>query len=92
MTIEKGNITGSGYAGNPIIKGKCYAAKAPIVAVGLGCRAIWKRDAFETSSRNLVKVRRYLIVTPTEPQTLVWMVPGNEIVYSVKSNITWNIE
>jgi len=34
----------------------------------------------------------YLRVTPTDPQTLMWVVPGNEITYSVKSNTDWNIE
>ena len=48
--------------------------------------------AHETADVDILTVAKYLRVTPTEPQTLVWMVPGNEIVYSVKSNITWNIE
>ena len=34
----------------------------------------------------------YLHVTPTEPQTLVWMSFGNEITYSVETNTDWNIE
>lgn len=34
----------------------------------------------------------YLHVTPTEPQTLVWMTPSNEITYSVESNTNWDIE
>lgn len=70
MTIEKGNITGSGYA-----------VRTP-VAVG----------AFETSSRNLVNVRKYLMVTPETPQSVVWFVPGNDIRYDIESNTNWNIE
>lgn len=34
----------------------------------------------------------YLRVTPKDPQTLIWAVPGNEITYSVKTNTDWNIE
>lgn len=34
----------------------------------------------------------YLHVTPTEPQTLVWMVPGNDIVYNVATNTSWEIK
>lgn len=79
--IEKGNITGSGYA-----------VRTPIVAVGIGCRARWRRVAFETSSRNLVNVRKYLRVTPETPQSVVWVVPGNELTYQVESNTNWILE
>lgn len=48
--------------------------------------------AHETADVDILTVAKYLRVTPTEPQTLVWMVPGNEIVYSVNSNTTWNIK
>ena len=76
--IEKGNITGSGSA-----------VKTPIEAVGLGCRAQWGRDAFETSSRNLVNLRKYLRVVPETPQSVAWVVPGNELTYHVESNTDW---
>jgi hypothetical protein len=47
---------------------------------------------YETADVNILREEKYLRVTPSTPQTLVWMVPGNEIVYGVESNTVWNIE
>lgn len=73
-------IKGYGYAEVMRLRGRGY------IAPHIG------GHAHETADVDILTVAKYLRVTPTEPQTLVWMVPGNEIVYSVKSNITWNIE
>lgn len=37
-------------------------------------------------------VSRYLRVTPTEPQILVWLVPQYGVDYQVASNTDWNIK
>lgn len=36
-------------------------------------------------------IRRYLRVTPEEPQSVVWVVPGDVVQYSIESNTRWNI-
>lgn len=51
-----------------------------------------KGFGYETADINILRKNKYLRVTPSTPQTLVWMVPGNEIVYGVESNTTWDIE
>jgi hypothetical protein len=35
---------------------------------------------------------RYLRVTPTEPQTLIWLVPQYGVDYHVESNQDWIIK
>ena len=35
---------------------------------------------------------KYLRVTPTEPQMLVWLVPQYGIDYTIESNTNWNIK
>lgn len=48
--------------------------------------------AQETADVNIVAVHKYMLVTPSEPQTLVWVVPGNDVTYNIESNVIWNIE
>lgn len=39
-----------------------------------------------------VATKRYLEVTPTGPQYVMWLVPGNEIEYQIRSNTDWSVE
>lgn len=36
-------------------------------------------------------ISRYLRVQPVEPQSVVWVVPGDVVQYSIESNTEWNI-
>lgn len=72
---------GHGYAA--IIKEHGYAASAiPQYKTGM---------AYETDAVNIIDVQKYLRVTPESSATIVWAVPGNEIVYDIESNTDWNI-
>lgn len=37
-------------------------------------------------------LRKYLRVTPTEPQEIVWVRMEDTIEYTVESNVNWNIQ
>lgn len=36
-------------------------------------------------------IRRFVNVTPVEPQTVMWVVPGDVIQYTIESNTQWKI-
>ena len=46
----------------------------------------------QASATDIIATKRYLEVTPTEPQTVMWVVPGNEIEYIISSNTDWWVE
>ena len=74
-------IKGYGHGGPGRIKGYGHGESDSITGYG-----------YETADINILRKKKYLKVTPLTQQTLVWMVPGNEIVYGVESNTIWNIE
>lgn len=63
-----------------------------IIGYGCGRPSIIRGYGYETADVNIMSEQKYLRVTPSTPQTLVWMVPGNELTYGVESNTKWNIE
>lgn len=73
-------IKGYGYADVTRLAGRGYIAPQ---LVG---------QAHETADIDILNAAKYLRVTPTDPQTLVWMVPGNDIVYNIATNTTWEIK
>jgi len=88
----KGPITGQGYAQVAGVTAAAMCLKPSVTARGYGMRGVGAvGTAFETSDRNIVNVRKYLVVTPETPQSLMWVVPGNEISYLVESNTDWNV-
>lgn len=36
-------------------------------------------------------IRRFIRVMPAEPQTVMWVVPGDVVTYTIESNTNWNI-
>jgi hypothetical protein len=74
------------------IKGYGHGGPGRIKGFGHGGPGRIKGYGYETADVNILREEKYLMVTPSTPQTLVWMVPGNEIVYGVESNTVWNIE
>lgn len=46
----------------------------------------------QASATDIIATKRYLEVTPTGPQTVMWVVPGNEIEYIISSNTDWRVE
>jgi len=88
----KGPITGQGYAQVAGVTAAAMCLKPSVTARGYGMRGVGAvATGFETSDRNIVNVRKYLVVTPETPQSLMWVVPGNEISYLVESNTDWNV-
>ena len=73
-------IKGYGYAEVKRLRGRGY------IAPHIG------GHAHETADVDILTVAKYLRVTPTEPQMVVWVVPGNELTYQVESNTNWDIK
>jgi len=86
----KPSVTARGY-GMRGVGAVATGIVSSVVVKGTGLRSLLFGTAFETSDRNIVNVRKYLVVTPETPQSLMWVVPGNEISYLVESNTDWNV-
>ena len=74
-------ITGSVRASARIVGQSPVAAWAVPSGVGVSAR---------TTDRS--SILKYLRVTPTEPQTLIWLVPQYGVDYTIESNTNWNIK
>ena len=74
-------ITGSVRASARIVEQLPVAAWAVPSGVGVSARATDRSG-----------ILRYLRVTPTEPQTLIWLVPQYGVDYHVESNQDWIIK
>lgn len=63
--------------------------------VGSGTARAWTVPQGVTASARQtdgVNLYKYLRVTPTEPQQLVWLIPQYGIDYTIESNTDWNIK
>lgn len=74
-------ITGSVRASARIVGQSPVSAWAVPSGIGISARATDKSS-----------IMRYLRVTPTEPQTLIWLVPQYGVDYHVESNQDWIIK
>lgn len=74
-------ITGSIRGRAQGISSSAAVAYALPTGVGGQARAVDQSD-----------ITKFLYVTPTEPQQLVWLVPQYGIDYTVESNTNWTIK
>lgn len=67
-------------------------AKAHIITgIGRATATLLTRTAATAAMTEATGLRRYLRVTPQEPQTLLWLVPQVGIDYQVESNAKWRV-
>lgn len=62
-----------------------------ITGIGRATAALLTRTAATAAMTEATGLRRYLRVTPQEPQTLLWLVPQTGIDYQVESNTRWSV-
>jgi len=81
-------MKGKGYVITGSIKAKADVTGA-IYGTGISLPVPMYSEAHATDEVNVK--RMYLYVTPSAPQSLVWVVPGNELTYDVESNMDWEL-
>lgn len=75
-----------------LITGSLRASARIVGSIAVSAWALPSGVSATARQTDDVSLLKYLRVTPTEPQQLVWLVPQVGIDYTIESNTNWNIK
>lgn len=75
-----------------LITGSLRASAHAVGGIAASAWAVPSGVSVSARQTDDVGLLKYLRVTPTEPQMLVWLVPQYGIDYTIESNTNWNIK